>query len=573
MTTPLSSDHFLAHDELTALVHAWAAEHPSLVEVASIGRSHEGRDIWLLSVTDRATGPAAEKPALWVEANIHSTELMGSYSALHLVHHLLARASGDERVERALRTRAVYVVPRLNPDGAEAALSTPPRYTRSSVRNWPPPWPGPAPEPRGLLAEDVDGDGRILMMRVVDPNGAWKADVADPRLLVARDPDEEGGGPYYRLLTEGRVHRHDGLTIPDADDPAGLDLNRNWPYDWAPRAKQHGAGPYPTSEPEVGAAVRAMTDRPNLCGYIAYHTFSGVHLRPYSARADDTMLTFDLRVYRDLGTRLTGITGYPNLSVFHDYKYDLQLTEHGLADDWAYEHLGLLAWTWEIWNVLDAAGIARGYHYIEWLNDHPIDDDRALLAWADAELDGEGYVDWYPFDHPELGPVELGGWQELVTFRNPPPARREAEAARMTEAALLHCLVSPRLELRSSHVDPVSGDGDRSTWRVRVVVENTGWLPTNVTEKAVEQKAVAPAVARIALPDGARLAAGIDTVELGQLSGRVLKRQITRWGHDPTSDRAVAEWVVVAAAGSAVVVEVRHPRAGVVRTTVTLPER
>ena len=78
-------DRFLRYDELTAELHALAAEHPDLLQVESIGRSHEGRDLWLATVTDRATGPHDAKPAHWVDANIHATELTGSVAALHLL--------------------------------------------------------------------------------------------------------------------------------------------------------------------------------------------------------------------------------------------------------------------------------------------------------------------------------------------------------------------------------------------------------------------------------------------------------------------------------------------------------
>ena len=50
----------------------------------------------------------------------------------------------DPRVTTALDTRAFYVVPRLNPDGAELVLADPPRFPRSSVRPYP-------------LAEQQDG--------------------------------------------------------------------------------------------------------------------------------------------------------------------------------------------------------------------------------------------------------------------------------------------------------------------------------------------------------------------------------------------------------------------------------
>ena len=559
MTAP-TFDRFLTYDALTDLLQLWEDEHAGSMGLESLGRSHEGRDIWLATITDTSTGAAAGKPALWIEANIHSVELTGSLAALHLIHRLLSGRGGDERVDRVLATRTVYVVPRLNPDGAEAALGRPPRFVRSSVREWPAPWPGPRPELRGVLRGDVDGDGRILDMRVTDPYGPWKADPDDPRLLVARQPDEEGDGPYYRLLPEGEVHDYDGLLIPGAREPAGLDLNRNWPMEWAPESDQHGAGPYPTSEPEVAAAVAAMAARPNICLYVAYHTHGGVHLRPWSGHPDERFPTFDLRLYQDLGKRLSQITGYRHASVFHDFKYDLHKTEAGASDDWAYDHLGVLAWTWELWSIMSAAGIGDDHHLIEWYNDHPPSDDRSLLAWADEHAPG-AFVDWYPFDHPQLGPLELGGWHALEAWVNPPPHLREAEAAKVTQAALFCALITPRLAVGPTRVERVGGP-DSVTWRIRMVAVNTGWLPTNVTERAVQRKAVQPVTAILRRPQGVHRAGGRDEVELGQLSGRALKRNTTRWDRDVTTDRAVVEWIVTGPPGAEVQVELRHPRAG-----------
>ena len=98
----------------------------------------------------------------------------------------------------ALDTRTFYVVPRVNPDGADAGLADG-RFRRSSVR------PYPREEPQdGLHREDVDGDGRVLMMRQRDPNGPWKPHPDDPRLLVARRPDDVEGD-FYRVFPEGTI--------------------------------------------------------------------------------------------------------------------------------------------------------------------------------------------------------------------------------------------------------------------------------------------------------------------------------------------------------------------------------
>jgi hypothetical protein len=552
-------DKLYRYDELTSAIQALAGERPDLMTVESIGTSHEGRDIWLATVTNSATGPHHEKPALWVEANIHATEVTGSTAALHLLHRLVTGygSDGDEKVTAALDSRTFYVVPRLNPDGVEAALADRPRFVRSSVRSYP-----RTEQQDGLVEEDIDGDGRILTMRIEDPNGPWKAYEGEPRLLIARDPIETGG-TYYRLLPEGTVRNFDGDLIPMAPALAGLDMNRNFPAEWRPEGDQRGAGPYPTSEPEIRSLVAAVIDRPNVCGYLAYHTFSGVHLRPYSAHPDEYFPTVDLKTYKQIGKQATSITGYKAVSVFHDFQYDPKNSMTGASDDWAYDHLGVFSWTTEFWSPIQAAGITD-YHFVDWWDDHPIEDDVRILQWFTDTVPEPAYVDWYEFDHPQLGRVELGGWDFFRTWSNPPPEVMEKEIAPHAEFALFHLLISPRLAQRSLRVERLDGDA----WRVRLVVENTGWLPTGVTQKALERKVVRPIEAEITVPEGVEVV-GDRRLELGQLAGRSMKRSAFE-ASDPTDDRARADWVVRAPAGTEVTVEARHQRAGVVRATVSL---
>src|SRR5438045_2986468 len=133
----LQFDRFVRYAELTGIVHALAAEHPDLVSVESIGKSHEGRDLWLVSVTNRATGGAGDKPAFWVDGNIHSTEVAASAATLYFLNQLVTQYGIDPEITRALDSRAFYVCPRINPDGAEWALADRPRWVRSSTRAYP----------------------------------------------------------------------------------------------------------------------------------------------------------------------------------------------------------------------------------------------------------------------------------------------------------------------------------------------------------------------------------------------------------------------------------------------------
>jgi murein tripeptide amidase MpaA len=562
MSSTPAFDHYYRYDELTSLLQAMAEAHPDLLRLESLGKSHEGRDIWLARVTRFETGPAEEKPALWVDGNIHAVEVATCSACVYLLNKLVTQYGSDPEVTRCLDTRAFYVVPRLNPDGAELALADRPKYLRSSTR----PYPYDEEPIEGLIREDIDGDGRLLSMRLVDPNGAWKAHPEEPRLLIRRDPVETGG-TYYRLLPEGRLENYDGVLIKTPPPKERLDLNRNFPAGWRPEQEQAGAGPFPASEPEVRAMVAFIVDHPNITGTVHYHTFSGVLLRPYCAQNDEAFPAEDLWTYQKIGEKGKEITGYPALSIYHDFRYHPKQVISGGTIDWLYDHRGVFAWAPELWSPQREAGITD-YKYIDWWREHPVEDDRKLLRWSDEKLAGKGFVEWYPFDHPQLGPVELGSWHTMYAFANPPPAMLEREIAPQADWLIWQALISPRMELRSLDARPL-GPGH---YAVRLVLENTGWLPSYVTKKALERQAVRPVIAEIALPDGAALETGKPREELGQLEGKAYKSAGSLFGPgDATDERAKVEWVVRAAAGAVVRITARHERAGTVRRELRLP--
>ncbi len=549
---------FHRYEELTSLLKAYAKEYPYLIKLESIGKSYEGRDVWLITATNFKSGPDADKPALWVDGNIHASEVTASVAALYLIHSLVTRYKKDKDVRRALDTRAFYIVPRVNPDGAEWALADKPKLIRSSTR----PYPFDEERVDGLLDEDVDGDGRILQMRIPDSNGTWKRHPKEARLLVRRDPTETGG-EYFRVVPEGYIKNYDGVTIDIHGPKEGLDLNRNFPIAWRTEGEQSGAGPYPASEPEVRNLMDFIVKRTNITGSVSFHTMSGVILRPYDDRSDDEFPAEDLWTYKKIGDQGTKLTGYENVSVFHDFKYHPKSVTTGAFDSWMYDHLGVFAWTVEFWSPMQQAGIKK-FKYIDWFREHPVEDDLKLLKWSDTKLKGASYIDWYEFDHPQLGKVELGGWDDLHTWTNPPSEFIEKEIAPFPDWLVWHALISPKLELRDVSVEAL----DNKTYRVRLVVENTGWLPTHITQKALERK-LRGVVCEIELPKGAKLQTGKSREELGQLDGRAYKGAMNS-SSDSTKDRLKVDWIVHAPKGGKVKLVARHQRAGTVRTEVEL---
>lgn len=554
-------DRFYRYDDLTRILHAFVETYPQLVRIESIGKSYEGRDIWLMTVTAFATGADTDKPAFWVDGNIHATELSASTACLYLLHTLTTRYGEAPEITNLLDTRAFYICPRVNPDGAEWALADKPRYIRSSTR----PYPYNEEPLGGLIEEDIDGDGRILTMRIPDPNGTWKVSETEPRLMVRRDPTETGG-VYYRMLPEGPIEDYDGVIIAPQPRKERLDLNRNFPSGWRQEYQQRGAGSFPTSEPEVRATVHFVTQHLNITGGIAFHTFSGVLLRPYDDRDDKEMPIEDLWTFQKIGAQGTAMTDYPNVSVFHDFRYHPKEVITGGFDTWLYDHMGVFSWTIEIWSPQRQAGI-KDYKFIDWYREHPFEDDLTMLKWSDTALEGKGYIDWYPFEHPQLGHVELGGWNRFYAFRNPPPQFLKKELAPLADWVLWHAQISPKLELYEVTVTRLG----ENTHRIRMVVHNTGWLPSYVTKNAVEKKIVRGVICEIELPEGAVLETGKHREELGQLEGRAYKTASSIGGsNDFTEDRLKVEWVIRAPNRGTVKLSARHERAGKVSTEVTL---
>jgi hypothetical protein len=130
-------------------------------------------------------------------------------------------------------------------------------------------------------------------------------------------------------------------------------------------------------------------------------------------------------------------------------------------------------------------------------------------------------------------------------------------------------LVSPRLELVHAGAEATGG----GHYTITLVVQNTGWLPTYVSKRALDRKVVRGVTAEIELPEGATLLEGKRRAEHGQLEGRSHKHTgVSFWpDYNVTDDRMKLTWVVRGKSNDAVTLVARHERAGTIRATVQLP--
>ncbi|MBL9017936.1 MAG: peptidase M14 [Myxococcales bacterium] len=462
---------YLDHERLTAQLKAWAENFPALCRLTSLARTPEGRDLWLLTIGPE---PDRVRPAVWVDGNMHAAELAGSSAALAIAEDVLRlhlepdTDTVPDALAARLREVLFYIVPRVTPDGAQAVLRS-----GRSVRSVPRDERVERGRPRWTIG-DVDGDGLALSMRIPDPGGELVEAPQYPGLLVERTLEDEG--PFFKLYPEGTIEHFDGKRIPSpfflGDNP--IDLNRNFPWSWTPPHEQIGAGPYPASEPEARGIVEFATAHPEIFAWLDFHTFGGVLIRPLGHAPDAKMDPEDLAIFRQVEEWMTEHTGYPTVSGYEEFLYEPDKPLHGDLTDFAYNQRGALAYVVELWDLFKRLGMERPRKFVQ-LYERVTRADLVKLAWWDRdENDGRCFPPWRPFDHPQLGRVEIGGVDPRIGIWNPPLHELSALCFSQAQVFLRVAALAPRLRIGRITRDPVGA----GMTRVEVEVLNDGYLGT-----------------------------------------------------------------------------------------------
>lgn len=536
---PLSFDHFFTYAEVTEFVETLAAARPDLCRLSSLGTSRDGHQLHLLTITDFSTGAPEDKPAYLIHGNIHATELAGTHTALYTARRLLL----DYPASDLLRRVAFYIVPRINPDGAEFAVSTGGQIRSRTDRS----------ERRAntLYQEDVNGDGRLLTMRQQHPDGRFVADPLDPRLLVPRRADSPG--PYYRQFPEGIIHEWDG-----GDDirieGRGFDWNRNWSYDWRPEPEQWGAGDFPFSEPEMRAIAEFMHGGGNLFAVLGYHTGPAAVLRPPSTGSLADMDQEDDQVCQDIALIGARETGFPVVPVieYHDGRSrDINLRGH--FHNFGYQHLGLFVYEFELGTMLNTAGLSTEEVFAARTAEEGEEHMRRVLRWWDANApDYPLFAPWQPCEHPQLGPVEVGGLVRPLMY-NPGLMQLPRIAEATYRFTLEHAALHPRVVLEDVTAESVGGP----VYRVRARVANRGHFPTHVSDRGRGLARLRPTRVEFCPAEGVRLLSAQGHVEVGHLEGVTGSRTLEWFVSAPDGAVDLCTVRVLGGAGGSVSAAVR----------------
>lgn len=532
----IAFDTYHEYDAMTAHLHALAEAYPTLCTLTSIAKTFRGRDVWFLTITNPETGPAEEKPGFYIDAQIHAEEHATSATALYACAYLLNNYGTDDEVTRLVDDQVFYIIPRINPDGAEYALTSPYHPWCGNGRFLP-------GEDRidGLIPQDINGDGYIVQMRVPDPKGEWKKDTDEPRILVQREPGEEGG-EYYRLYPEGMIENYDGAHVQIHPQEDG-NMNRNFPINWSPR--EYGAGEFPFSEPEAMGMGQVILNHPNIAGMCAYHTHGGIILRPSMMKIDAEMSPPDLALYKDLGAVGERLTGYPTISTYEDFTPDKSKARHGSLKDWVYEEKGIICFSTELWDLERTAGVPKEGYYN--LGPRDAATQRLVFDWVLEHVGDKGFREWEAFDHPQLGPIEIGGMVYIWSYRNPPGKLLEEICHNNVMFNLRHAAAAPRILVDEIRAEALGA----GLHKVTAIVSNHGYLPTNLSDVAVQNGVAKPVTITLGC-NGAELVMNPNTVELGNLAGRNERRYAySNWGQQWSAVAKKVEWLVQSSAPQA----------------------
>ncbi len=107
-------------EEIAVYLRQEAAARPELVKFEVLGKSHQGREIAMVTLT-KASSP--EAPALYFNGTHHGNERASTEAVLALIDHLI-KNQNQVAIDKILRRYRILLQPLVNPDGHALNLRT-----------------------------------------------------------------------------------------------------------------------------------------------------------------------------------------------------------------------------------------------------------------------------------------------------------------------------------------------------------------------------------------------------------------------------------------------------------------
>lgn len=132
-----------SYSQLMGLMKDHESAYPNLSHLYSIGQSVEGRELWVLEISDQPGTHELGEPEFKYVANMHGNEVIGREMLIQLMHYLLTNYTTDPEVKQLVDSTRIHLLLSMNPDGYEHSYpgsSLQGRYNANGVdlnRNFP----------------------------------------------------------------------------------------------------------------------------------------------------------------------------------------------------------------------------------------------------------------------------------------------------------------------------------------------------------------------------------------------------------------------------------------------------
>jgi len=356
LTLPYSLDwrHYHNYSEIVDVLLFLNSTFPNIVDVFPIGKSWLNRTIYCIRLTNEEI--IHSKPKLLFVGYHHARERISAELPLYFAVYATTKFGINNTITRLLNYSEIYIVPALNVDGFEAVSQN--EWQRKNTHPF-------DEDEDGLLDEDPpddeDGDGYIEYLFF------WN-------------------GVYYEFLGwEGNDDDGDGLF--NEDWIGGVDLNRNYGYQWNATVESGSTdpnaedfrGPAPFSEPET-RALRDLVLQHNFKYAISFHSGAECVVYPWGYTTEPAP---DEEKFIEIASEIAGIT-----DVWYGQSGDWYTTS-GVWDDWMYGNRNVLALTCEIYKNDSAWQYEPGPQpdtfwgkgVFEYFNPDPRDIETVILRW------------------------------------------------------------------------------------------------------------------------------------------------------------------------------------------------
>ena len=513
-------NHFYNYKEICAYIHAAQKAHPDVMDLQSLAKTEEGRDIW--GITLCKGGNPEEKPAFYVQGGIHAQEGMGITCCLNFLWTVL------EKHPEVLDKLTIYILPCVNPDGSDKCVCTG-LEMRSKLQLLP-------GLENAVVPQDLDGDGKILFMRWEDPDGYYVQLPECGDLLVHRRAGDKG--PFYTMMAEGVVENYNGGKLRRGY--RDLDFNRQYAVGWK---NNPNGGDFPANHVEPRTIMKFLSTHPNIFLMMDVHCGTRALIYSVCNHIADTRF---FRNLADMGSAITGIEPVPG-NIYGKRSDVPPANTVGTNRDYCNDALGIPTLTVELGNGYNSLGMKAKEIFNADLY------ERELISKIVAMHAAKGRAvaqPWKKVTHPQLGEVEVGGRDYHNAYFMDPDDMLDL-LPKVSEFFLQAIKMVPALEFTNVSCEAMGGD----IYRIRAGIINNGQLNTKVLYGATGYHATRDAIEFKV--EGAK--------EILNCKGAASVNAL-----DPL-ETASAEWFVRAQSGDQITVKAVFPKAVSAVATVVAP--